>query len=192
MTHKRDVTAQENTALNAALRSSTVKVEHPEIASLRAEISTAEAFHKVAVAERDYERQRADILESATIKALEDRDRLRAELAELRRFRKAIMDYDSNLYDALTNSDAARKGRGGTMRCPQCGQKECCGADMSPEIERLTAELAECRAAASDAAHMLEIARVWGGLDWSWTNLHHSIAKCAWEKLTDALAAKEE
>ena len=35
---------------------------------------------------------------------------LRAELAELRRFRKAIMDYDSNLYDALANSDAARKG----------------------------------------------------------------------------------
>ena len=60
------------------------------------------------------------------------------------------------------------------------------------ELERLRAELAECRAAASDAAHMLEIARVWGGLDWSWTNLHHSIAKCAWEKLTDALAAKEK
>ena len=39
-------------------------------------------------------------------------DRLRAELAELRRFRKAIMDYDSNLYDALANSDAARKGEG--------------------------------------------------------------------------------
>lgn len=35
---------------------------------------------------------------------------LRAELAELRRFRKVIMDYDSNLYDALANSDAARKG----------------------------------------------------------------------------------
>ena len=38
--------------------------------------------------------------------------RLRAELAELRRFRKVIMDYDSNLYDALANSDAARKGEG--------------------------------------------------------------------------------
>ena len=37
---------------------------------------------------------------------------LRAELAELRRFRKVIMDYDSNLYDALANSDAARKGEG--------------------------------------------------------------------------------
>ena len=36
-------------------------------------------------------------------------DRLRAELAELRRFRKAIMDYDSNLYDALA-WQAARKG----------------------------------------------------------------------------------
>ena len=55
------------------------------IERLRAEISTAEAFHKVAVAERNYERQRADILESATIKALEDRDRLRAELAECKR-----------------------------------------------------------------------------------------------------------
>lgn len=42
----------------------------------------------------------------------EANDQLRAELAELRRFRKAIMDYDSNLYDALANSDAARKGEG--------------------------------------------------------------------------------
>ena len=39
-------------------------------------------------------------------------ERLRAELAELRRFRKAIMDYDSNLYDALADSDAAHKGEG--------------------------------------------------------------------------------
>jgi len=38
--------------------------------------------------------------------------KLRAELAELRRFRKAIMDYDSNLYDALADSDAAHKGEG--------------------------------------------------------------------------------
>lgn len=60
-----------------------------EVIRLRAEISTAEAFHKVAVAERNYERQRADILESATIKALEDRDRLRAELAECKRQRLA-------------------------------------------------------------------------------------------------------
>ena len=37
---------------------------------------------------------------------------LRAELAELRSFRKVIMDYDSNLYDALADSDAAHKGEG--------------------------------------------------------------------------------
>ena len=37
---------------------------------------------------------------------------LEAELAELRRFRKVIMDYDSNLYDALADSDAAHKGEG--------------------------------------------------------------------------------
>ena len=37
---------------------------------------------------------------------------LRAELAELRRFRKVIMDHDSNLYDALADSDAAHKGEG--------------------------------------------------------------------------------
>jgi hypothetical protein len=37
---------------------------------------------------------------------------MKAELAELRHFRKVIMDYDSNLYDALANSDAARKGEG--------------------------------------------------------------------------------
>jgi len=37
--HQRDVTSQEDAALNAALRSSTVKVEHPEIARLRAELA---------------------------------------------------------------------------------------------------------------------------------------------------------
>lgn len=42
----------------------------------------------------------------------EENESLRAELAELRRFRKAIMDYDSNLYDALADSDAAHKGEG--------------------------------------------------------------------------------
>lgn len=37
---------------------------------------------------------------------------MKAELAGLRRFRKVIMDYDSNLYDALADSDAAHKGEG--------------------------------------------------------------------------------
>ena len=48
MTHKRDVTAQEDAALNAALRSSTVKVEHPEIASLRAELDACETELRIA------------------------------------------------------------------------------------------------------------------------------------------------
>lgn len=39
------------------------------------------------------------------------------------------------------------------MRCPQCGQKDCCGADMDPEIERLTAELAECISALEKIAN---------------------------------------
>ena len=42
----------------------------------------------------------------------EANESLRAELAELRRFRTVIMDYDSNLYDALADSDAAHKGEG--------------------------------------------------------------------------------
>ena len=54
----------------------------------------------------DYKHLAADALESLSAEV----ESLRAELAELRRFRKAIMDYDSNLYDALANSDAARKG----------------------------------------------------------------------------------
>ena len=56
----------------------------------------------------DYKHLAADALESLSAEV----ESLRAELAELRRFRKAIMDYDSNLYDALANSDAARKGEG--------------------------------------------------------------------------------
>ena len=54
----------------------------------------------------DYKHLAADALESLSAEV----ESLRAELAELRRFRKVIMDYDSNLYDALANSDAARKG----------------------------------------------------------------------------------
>ena len=30
-------------------------------------------------------------------------------------------------------------------RCPECGMKECCGGSMSEEIDRLRAELAECK-----------------------------------------------
>ena len=56
----------------------------------------------------DYKHLAADALESLSAEV----ECLRAELAELRRFRKAIMDYDSNLYDALADSDAARKGEG--------------------------------------------------------------------------------
>ena len=63
---------------------------------------------------REIERLRHDIERHVEIacELATECERLRAELAELRRFRKAIMDYDSNLYDALADSDAARKGEG--------------------------------------------------------------------------------
>ena len=71
MTHKRDVTAQEDAALNAALRSSTVKVEHPEIARLRAELAECRAKHMDDL-----------LVLGETAKAERE---LRAELAECKR-----------------------------------------------------------------------------------------------------------
>lgn len=63
---------------------------------------------------REIERLRHDIERHVEIacELATECERLRAELSELRRFRKAIMDYDSNLYDALADSDAAHKGEG--------------------------------------------------------------------------------
>ena len=60
------------------------------------------------------------------------------------------------------------------------------------EIERLRAELAECRRACSNAAHLLEQARIWDGSAWHWNPLHATAALRAWEILTAALAAKGE
>ena len=109
-------------------------------------------------------------------RAADEVDQLKSNLVALEDEKNSYIDYVGDAlgqdHDGETLWDAAQR--------------------VLSERDRLRAELAECRAAASDAAHMLEIARVWGGLDWSWTNLHHSIAKCAWEKLTDALAAKEK
>ena len=52
---------------------------------------------------REIERLRHDIERHIAIASehATECERLRAELAELRRFRKVIMDYDSNLYDAF-------------------------------------------------------------------------------------------
>ena len=97
-----------------------------------------------------------ETLWAAAQRVMSECDRLRAELAELRRFRKAIMDYDSNLYDALADSDAASQGRGGVMdRFDPCGTDECkkrcdsygvaCDDIMADEIDRLRAELAESK-----------------------------------------------
>lgn len=69
-----------------------------QIAAYEVERAQMQQYYRRAIADRDDAK--------ATI------SRLRAELAELRRFRKAIMDYDSNLYDALADSDAAHKGEG--------------------------------------------------------------------------------
>ena len=97
--------------------------EHPEDMRIaREELKrrplTSENFSCVDITEvllcHEIARLRADyaLLADDYMQLLGDVERLRAELAELRRFRKAIMDYDSNLYDALANSDAARKGEG--------------------------------------------------------------------------------
>ena len=66
-----------------------------QIAAYEVERAQMQQYYRRAIADRDDAK--------ATI------SRLRAELAELRRFRKVIMDYDSNLYDALANSDALER-----------------------------------------------------------------------------------
>ena len=67
---------------------------------------------RAEVANRNQRALDGDKAKAAFDNVFDENERLRAELAELRRFRKAIMDYDSNLYDALADSDAAHKGEG--------------------------------------------------------------------------------
>ena len=83
-------------------------------------------------------------------------------------------------------------------KCYRCDEViSMCPCDESTytaddEISRLRAELAECRRACSNAAHLLEQARIWDGSAWHWNPLHATAALRAWEILTAALAAKEE
>ena len=126
-------------------------------------------------------------------RAADEIERLQAELEEAKKFKDGMLDVLGGACPNDHRSTPFEEFKG----CTPCLRDELAALQQMYTAQGLTIkrqqdELAECRAAASDAAHMLEIARVWGGLDWSWTNLHHSIAKRAWEKLTAALAAKGE
>ena len=124
MTHKRDVTAQEDAALNAALRSSTVKVEHPEIASLRAELDACET--ELRIARTSQAESNAEV------------ERLRAEL-ETERMRLVACSVI-----ALANtpeSAASARGMHPDYQSPYCD-------DVARAVDReiaLRAELEECR-----------------------------------------------
>ena len=42
-------------------------------------------------------------------------------------------------------------------RCPECGMKECCGADMSPELDQLRTENRELKHEAAEGRASAEI-----------------------------------
>lgn len=103
--HQRDVTAQEDSALNAALRSSTVKVEHPEIARLRAELAGCRALLRRCL----------PIIESDA-QMMADLSRF-APLDPVAQATHDATEYDSErlvreIPAALAKDDAARKGEG--------------------------------------------------------------------------------
>ena len=119
MTHKRDVTAQEDAALNAALRSSTVKVEHPEIARLRAELSAVKSeLRDVTIAVDDERVNNTMTLAQCVAEAVAQNEALLEKL------------------DALAPT--------GTCACSYDASGDVC-MRHSPEVMRLRAELAECK-----------------------------------------------
>jgi len=67
--------------------------------------------------------------------------------------------------------------------------KSACIAGMREAAGKLAAENDALRAAAIKAAHLLERARIWGGMGWTWNPLHGQWAKNAWEALRVGLDA---
>ena len=69
--------------------------------------------------------------------------------------------------------------------------RQCGYCERDAEIERLRADTKTLREAAVSAAHTLEQARIWSGMNWHW-NINANATRRAWEILDAALAAKGE
>lgn len=60
--------------------------------------------------------------------------------------------------------------------------------ERTAEIDELRAELTNLKALVSDAAHTLEKARIWGGMDWHYNPLHPIHYTPMLKRLNEALA----
>jgi predicted RNase H-like nuclease (RuvC/YqgF family) len=106
---------------------------------------------------------------------------LTAKLAEGERERDQIIDEADSL-----RAEVERLNREIVKACDSHCQRTLC--EMQRSLDESEARLRDLRVTIEWAHHGMEIARIWGGMEWHWNHLASFRAKAIWERLDAALA----